>query len=361
MAFIPDIAIENFHLLTPAEIKVFSFYCKRRNRHSGGWQCADAFVADKMKISKNRVSEARVALQKKGWIKCLENHFVAPLMGFSVVENSTDLVENSTALVENSIDTVEFSTNLVENSTSPLKESYQPIIPTHLTSYSAEDSLLANSANTPADKNFVPKNSPPLPVGFLGESQPAGRPTLRVASAGKPAERRRNHPAVEMVKKITGRFPPKDQWDKIIREVGDSPDAEFFRSAWEIWRSFDGKPTNLQGWLFQPNAKGKLPEVFGSESVSANGQKTNLVAFEKHKPIPVPDREVVAVAAAEEEAAETERDFCEVEPLSDRTRESSLVILRGMLRSTTIEGLKPFSVNYLPEDWAWLLEQLKNR
>lgn len=174
MALIPDIAIENFHLLTPAEIKVFAFYCKKRNRHSGGWQCTDAYVAEQMKISKNRVSEARTALEKKGWIKCLENHFIVPLMGFYEVENSIDSVENSTKLVDNSIILVENSTDLVENSTSPLKEYNQPDLPARFNT-SERDQTHARAREKISFENNSSKFSKNEFVEMFGEFFPQFR------------------------------------------------------------------------------------------------------------------------------------------------------------------------------------------
>ncbi len=115
MSFIPDIAILHFCDLSPAEIKVFAFYCKCRNKQSGGWKCTDNFVSTAMNISRNRVSEARAGFEKKGWILVEENHFIRPVFGFESVEFSTLEVENSTNAVEN-------STKSVENSTSPYKE-----------------------------------------------------------------------------------------------------------------------------------------------------------------------------------------------------------------------------------------------
>jgi hypothetical protein len=115
MASIPDKAILHFCDLSPAEIKVYAFYCKSRNRQSGGWKCSDLYVATEMQMSRNRVSEARSGLEKKGWIKVEQDYFIRPIFGFDSVENSTSVVENSTK-------SVEISTESVENSTSIYKE-----------------------------------------------------------------------------------------------------------------------------------------------------------------------------------------------------------------------------------------------
>ena len=127
MASIPDIAILHFCDLSPAEIKVYAFYCKCRNKISGGWRCADQFVGDEMNLSRNRVTEARNGLLKKNWIAEGKNNFIQPLFGFENVENSTNKVENSTFQVENSTSKVENSTNIVENSTKKVENSTFPL------------------------------------------------------------------------------------------------------------------------------------------------------------------------------------------------------------------------------------------
>src|SRR6478672_12970441 len=104
MALIPDEAVLDFFQLTAAEIRVFSFYCKVRNRKTGGWRCTDRFVSDRIKLSRSRVCEARNSLTEKGWVVCEENHFIRPIYGFDVVENQTIVessdVEDSTLLVD---------------------------------------------------------------------------------------------------------------------------------------------------------------------------------------------------------------------------------------------------------------------
>lgn len=47
------------------------------------------------------------------------------------------------------------------------------------------------------------------------------------------------------------------------------------------------------------------------------------------------------------------------EPLTDKSRENALVILRGIVRDSSFDSIEALSVNYAPEDWAWLVENLK--
>lgn len=48
------------------------------------------------------------------------------------------------------------------------------------------------------------------------------------------------------------------------------------------------------------------------------------------------------------------------EPLSEESRQNALVILRGMLRNSTIESLQSLSIHYTSEDWKWLMNELES-
>lgn len=85
----------------------------------------------------------------------------------------------------------------------------------------------------------------------------------------KPADERKSHPAIKTVHEILARWPHKDLWDRIIRELGDDPDTEFFRSSYEIWRSVNGNPMNLEKWLFDPAKTGEMPKIFGAGNGSS--------------------------------------------------------------------------------------------
>lgn len=78
------------------------------------------------------------------------------------------------------------------------------------------------------------------------------------------ADPRKDHPAIKLVHEILTRWPHKDIWDKIIRELGDKPDAAFLRTSFETWRAFGGNALNLESWLFEPLRTGKVPEKFTS-------------------------------------------------------------------------------------------------
>jgi uncharacterized protein YdaU (DUF1376 family) len=87
-------------------------------------------------------------------------------------------------------------------------------------------------------------------------------PASRTRTA-KPKDPRTEHPAIKAVLEITTRWPLKDLWDRIIREVGDIPDVEFMRSCYERWRGVNGNPQNLERWLFEPYKTRELPKLLG--------------------------------------------------------------------------------------------------
>ncbi len=300
----------------------------------GGWKCKDGFVADEMNLSKNRVAEARVGLKKKGWVRDMGDYFIVPVFGFRLVENSTDLVENPTDLVEN-------STNPFKGITSPIN---QPIKPVQLTSSSAE-SAKREFASERENKNCLKNSSEKDDLSFAkadaksrnggGNNKQNGLSPDRAAT--KPKDQRIRHPAIRMVREISGRFPHKDLWNRVIREIGDNPDTEFFRASWEIWRSFDGKPTNYEKWLFEPNNRGKPPEVFAG----TNGKSAQLVEFPKPA-----------------EVCETLQEQETPLPLDEKAKSFALEVLRDI---AALGGrVSEWEQYYTPEDWKFLMEELSN-
>lgn len=316
-----------------AALTLYGYYCLRRNKNTGLCFPSLRKTSDETGITpKSNVVGLRNFLKSIAWIEVYETGVIRPLKGFY---SDTDrfLIWLKNFLTER-ISVLIIRTSVLNNRTLVLiirtlfKGNLNQLTqPAHLTSVSAELPG-ANSANAPADKNFAAKkSSPPSPTGFLGETipgkiQPAGKPTLQKASAGKPADERTYHPAVQMVKEITGRYLPKELWDKAIREIGDKPDKEFFRASWEIWRSFDGKPTNYEKWLFQPNKRGKPPDVFGSENDKS------------------PPGDVVSQPAGGRDLTEHLRILIEVQEIGDDVSE-----------------LRHY---YTPEDWNYLMEELRN-
>jgi hypothetical protein len=107
----------------------------------------------------------------------------------------------------------------------------------------------------------------------VGADSPNGE--IAQPKRSRPLDLRKEHKAVKTVHEILARWPHKDLWDRIIRELGDDPDIEFFRSSYELWRSVNGNPMNLEKWLFDPARTGQMPQIYGANNGTSyqNGHK----------------------------------------------------------------------------------------
>jgi hypothetical protein len=325
---------------------LYGYYCLRRNKETGLCFPSLKRTVQDTGLPKSNVSMLKAFLEEIAWIEVYETGVIRPLKGFYppeeifnfrirklLLRRETVLIIRTEVLTDRTL--VLIIRTLFKGSLNQLLE------PASLTSFSA-DSLSANSATTPTDqknRNLPPPDKNGLGKPIVSNIPPAGKPTPRKASAGKPADERFKHPSIQMVKEITGRYPPKDQWNKIIREI-INPDIEFFRSSYEIWGSFDGNRTNLDGWLYQPNKKKMLPQSFqrGFEGVDLpNGSS--------------PPGEPPEI------------DFEDIEPesLTVEKRSAALVILRGMLRTSNLDALQNLKINYTEDDWQWLMSELSKK
>ena len=88
----------------------------------------------------------------------------------------------------------------------------------------------------------------------------------------KPPKRRRKrktdprtqHPAIQAVREVTNRYPPKPLWDEIIKLLGKQPPVEELRFCFKEWVKPGFKPTNF-AWLFDWYVSGIPPgRVHGS-------------------------------------------------------------------------------------------------
>ncbi len=69
------------------------------------------------------------------------------------------------------------------------------------------------------------------------------------AKTGPPRDPRMSHPAVLLVKNVTGRYPPTVLFDRLIKILGDHPDAARFAAVHEAWCLRGYRTTNLEGHL----------------------------------------------------------------------------------------------------------------
>jgi hypothetical protein len=100
-----------------------------------------------------------------------------------------------------------------------------------------------------------------------GAIAPARAPR-KPSTPSQPKDERRTHLAVQAVKSVMGRWPRKEVWDRIIREVGDKPDLKKMRECYEVWQSRGHAPDNLDGWLFDWYFHGIREQVKGGSRAS---------------------------------------------------------------------------------------------
>ncbi len=338
MAYIPDVCFHDAQYeligdsgaIKHAALTLFGYYCRRRNKDSGLCNPKLETTAADTGIPKSNVSQLKKFLDDIGWIHVYKKGVIRPLKGFYSDEQI--FFTRLRKLIERPffVQIIRILFLMNRNEFLMNRNLFKGILnqhnkPASLTSEGAKIVKTDFPPRTPPDKNFNDQ-----PAGKPAPRSPAQQPA-NAAPAGKPADHRRFHPAVQMVKEITGRTPKKEFWDRVIREIGSKPKTEFFRKSFERWRGFDGNPQNLEKWLFIPNKTGKIPEPFG-EKFNGNGNG---------KPPDVPKNDPTA----------TEK------PLDEKLRNEALEILIE-IRQMGGDVLL-WEKTYTPEDWAWLMENLE--
>ena len=103
--------------------------------------------------------------------------------------------------------------------------------------------LQLNPPVTDAEINAETKEVKATHKAFEGETvaqavQKSGQSKKPDASKRKKstADERTNHPAIQAVFGILGRFPAKHEYDALIEAVGDKPDKPKLRLCWAEWR-----------------------------------------------------------------------------------------------------------------------------
>lgn len=70
----------------------------------------------------------------------------------------------------------------------------------------------------------------------------------RSKRADKPPDPRVQHPAIQAVWKVRGKYPLKELWDLVIETVGEQPDEPTMKDCWVRWRG-RGFSSENYGWL----------------------------------------------------------------------------------------------------------------
>jgi DNA-binding transcriptional ArsR family regulator len=119
----------------------------------------------------------------------------------------------------------------------------------------------------------------------IGTFQNSGKKPI--ASKRSTADPRSKSPAIQCVKGITSRYPPKELYDDIIRVLGESPDGELLTACRKEWLRRGYNPSGWP-WLFDwypaggpPGRNGRTP----STPDDPNSFRAAILASkEKYKP-----------------------------------------------------------------------------
>jgi len=302
-----------------AAMTLYGYFCIRRNTKTGFCFPSLKTVHQDTGIPMSNVSQLTDFLESVFWIEKIGKQ-IRPLKGFYDLEFSTDEIGQKFLINRNEI---LLNRNGISNDLNPpLKDINNTNEQDHLTGEATRVAAPgANKSKKPAEK--------PAPRLSASSKKPTN-----AAPAGKPADNRSKHPAIQMVKTITGRFPPKDNWDKIIREI-NAKDVLFFKNSFEIWRSFNGSPQSFDKWLFEPNETKLPPQRF--ESKNGKGKP-----FEPGK-----------------DSGELTIEIDERDLLLPAMRETVLESLRQLRANGNGEWFFELEETYHPDDWKWLMENLE--
>lgn len=178
MAFIPDeAALAMRNELTPAARDLFIYYCVRRNRKSGGFNCPLSRVLAELKgIKRAAYFGAKRELLDKDWIEA-RGDFITPVRGFKSPENQTSPKLKSPKIQTSSKSkSPEIQTDSPENqTTSPENQTSHNIeVPATIPATSIADSGVDVQSNqTKGVKRIAPekpKTDHQLAMDFLWET-----------------------------------------------------------------------------------------------------------------------------------------------------------------------------------------------
>lgn len=208
MAYIPDEAFSDIDEVGQKAFLLFAFYCKHGARTNNRVTVSLEKAGEFLSIAYENACRLNAVLKKKGWIKSTKTETVL-LKGWTDENVSLELIKTS---VEQTQTDENVSSGLTKTSVA----------------YKEEPALLNQRGEAPS----------------------------------------KDHPAIRMIVEITKRYPSKDLWERICREI--EPDLEFFKSSFEVWRSVGGNPLNYEKWLFIPNRTKTKPEVFERKTLTQN-------------------------------------------------------------------------------------------
>lgn len=157
MAFVPDKAIEISGEISPNAFRLYIHFCRRRNKHSGGWWFPkDDVLREVPGISEPTYFRLKKELVEKKWIEVSSN-FVRPLIGFEVVKNDDKTLNFETE------DNIRNDSNPINNESFSAINNDNPTIKNESAAINNESENLKNDSQTIKNES-VYKEYQSLPV-----------------------------------------------------------------------------------------------------------------------------------------------------------------------------------------------------
>lgn len=219
MAFIPDDAIDRMAELSAGAWRLYCFLARCRNQRDGRCHPSLHLTMETIGTKRRQTFELRKELAAAGWAT-FDGNTVSNLLGFDSAKNRTPDIE-----VE------EVTQDSAENRTT-----------------------LAEEVETSAKNRTVECDFSHSGVRFFAlacKEEPAKEPAKRtskgIGAKRAPPDPRVSHVAIQAVRGIVERYPPKAMWDKLITVLGDEPNTALLvecRTAW-VERGY-----NANSWIW---------------------------------------------------------------------------------------------------------------
>ncbi len=87
----------------------------------------------------------------------------------------------------------------------------------------------------------------------------------------KPADIRKNHPAIVAIREVTNRYPPKEIWDELIDQVGFDADVVRLRKCYAAWIGYGYNRTNFN-WVYDWYVNNRIPKTGEKNGTHRNNQ-----------------------------------------------------------------------------------------
>ena len=221
-----------------------------------GWK--DQYAADELGVSISQIRYHRQHLEKKEYIICDKRQYDQII----TINKWKDPREN---------ESTQNSTLCDSKTESELSQSMQNMIlcdsrvePELSQSRARVEPELSQTFNDPSINSHLPSNQIPdtryqIPdtkdIGAEKSAEPHyepctedGEPIKEKKKRKSKADPRTSHPAIQAVRRLTGKYPPKVNYNSVIEVLGDTPDEQKMAESYREWCE-RGYNTNSLKWL----------------------------------------------------------------------------------------------------------------